>query len=194
MRPPGAPRNHRCPPEQFGQCEQWTCILACVRFLRCCHEGATCTEEELRSLAGTSDQGYMFCLLARLLHGFGYGTAMCCLDGCQGYLGPALPVETTIHQARANDLEDWLIETATPHGPILVGVDTRRLPEPYHSQRGGYHAVAVLDFSGDSVLFLEPDPPPGHDYPKQGRIMRLDWTDFVNAWAAMNYIALRAWR
>jgi hypothetical protein len=194
MSVPPAPGRESCPVERFGQGTDHTCAVSCLRYLRWHYEGNVFEENDLvPAVLPHRRSGHLVSDVARALDRLGYRTHVRYLAGGRRTLGRGAPPSTQVEAGSDTDLRNWLVGTVRECGPVLVGIDTRRLGPPYVQARGGPHCVVVLVAQQDEVEFLEPDPPQQSAYPKTGARMTVPAGPFLSAWAAVWYLALRAW-
>jgi hypothetical protein len=182
------------PPESFGQRTDHTCAVACLRYVLYCQKGINHSEEALlqnssnpQGFIPEREDGNSLAGIAEAASRLEYVPRIRCLTGNSELIGN-VPQGWIQHGSEAA-LREWLKRTVERQ-PVMVSLDTSKLPPPYDPVWGDLHSVVVVNIDGDQVEYLEPDPPQQNTYPKRAEYKFLDFNTFMNAWRLVGYLAL----
>ncbi|HKI35199.1 MAG TPA: hypothetical protein VKA46_25300 [Gemmataceae bacterium] len=179
--------------EGFGQGTDFTCAVACARYLLH-REGVECTEADFCRRLGpylrpglVPQDGYDDDQVGRVLEDFGLLPEVRCLTGVGGDFEL---LQRPPREGTAPALWDWLLRTTSSGRPVKVCLDMTRLADPSAVAPRVPHSVVVLTVRDGLVYYLEPDPPGQVSYPKRGEVHSAPLSHFRAAWQALSCLAL----
>ena len=174
----------------FGQQDEHTCGLACLRYLLWQHGINHSERELLNGIIKDNDKGFTAAEIAEAGYKLGLIPSLRCLKGYGWVIGKA--PRSWLQEGDEKELENWLRQKVHEKKCVVTSLDLNFLGCPYKRDPvfPQLHSVVVTHIEGNLVKYLETDDPLQNGYPKRGRLMSCDFGRFKEAWGRVGYIAI----